>query len=141
MTGPVFLDVNVAMYAGGADHPLREPCRRVIRAVAAGELEAVTDAEVFQEILYRYAYLGEPELGFRIFDSLFRLMAGRILPVDEGVMWDTRRLAEKHPALSPRDVIHVAVMLWNEVEEIVSVDPDFDRVPAVRRLDPRGFSV
>jgi len=38
--------VNVPMYAAGKLHPLKEPCQRVVLAVAKGELNAVTDTEV-----------------------------------------------------------------------------------------------
>jgi predicted nucleic acid-binding protein len=48
------VDTNVPMYAAGKSHHLKEPCQRVILAIAKGELNAVTDTEVFQEILYRY---------------------------------------------------------------------------------------
>jgi len=50
---PVFIDTNIPMYAAGTPHPLRDPCQAIIRAVAEGKLEAVTDAEVLQEIRYR----------------------------------------------------------------------------------------
>jgi predicted nucleic acid-binding protein len=46
----VFLDSNVFIYAAGADHPQRAPCAALLRRVAAGELDAVTSAEVIQEI-------------------------------------------------------------------------------------------
>ena len=57
----VFIDVNIPMYAAGTPHPLREPSQRVIMAIAIGRLDAVTDAEVLQEILYRYLHIGERE--------------------------------------------------------------------------------
>ncbi|MFI5366550.1 MAG: hypothetical protein ACHQ4J_13105 [Candidatus Binatia bacterium] len=47
----LFLDVNVPMYAGGTEHPLREPSQRIIMAVASDQLDAVTDAEVFRASL------------------------------------------------------------------------------------------
>lgn len=97
----VFIDVNVPMYAGGAPHVLREPSQRVIRAIAARQLDAVTDAEVFQEILYRYLHLNEREKGFRIFDNCYRLMLGRILPVADADVQRARTLVEQYPALSP----------------------------------------
>ncbi|MDR5695919.1 MAG: type II toxin-antitoxin system VapC family toxin [Armatimonadota bacterium] len=66
---PVFIDTNIPMYAAGTPHPLREPARRVILAIANGQLDAVTDSEVFQEILYRYLHIGEREKGLSVFDN------------------------------------------------------------------------
>jgi len=57
----IFIDVNIPMYAGGSPHPLREPSQQVILAIVAAQLDAVTDAEIFQEILYRYLHIGQRE--------------------------------------------------------------------------------
>ena len=40
------------------------------------------------------------------------------------------------PGGSSRDPVHAAVMLRLEVEQVVSADTDFDRLPGVARLDP-----
>lgn len=134
----VFIDTNIPMYAAGTAHPLVEPSRRVIEAVADGSLDAITDAEVFQEILYRYAHVGKRAAGFKIFDAFARIMAGRVLPIEEQDVRLARDLAEQHHRLSPRDSIHLAVMRRRKIEEIVSADADFDTVPGIRRLDPRA---
>lgn len=136
---PVFVDVNLPMYAAGAPHPLREPARRVIRAIATGQLAAVTDAEVFQEILYRYLHIGEREKGFRVFDRFYRIMIGRILPVEEADVLHARGLAERYPALSPRDLFHLAVMVRHGLTEIITADTGFDAIAEVQRIDPRSF--
>jgi hypothetical protein len=70
------------MYAAGADHFLREPCRRIMKAIASGEVDAVTDVEIFQEILYRYMHIGQREKGFTIFDLFGEIMRDRILPIE-----------------------------------------------------------
>jgi predicted nucleic acid-binding protein len=46
------------------------------------------------------------------------------------------RLADRHPGISARDVVHAAVMRRVGVNWIVSADTDFDRLPDVTRLDP-----
>ena len=51
----IFLDSNIPMYLTGAAHPLKTESQILLeRIVAAGE-RIVTDAEVLQEILHRYA--------------------------------------------------------------------------------------
>ncbi|MBI4470568.1 MAG: type II toxin-antitoxin system VapC family toxin [Acidobacteria bacterium] len=135
----VFIDTNIPMYAAGADHPLRGPARRVILSVATGRLDAVTDTEVFQEILYRYLHLGEREKGFRVFDHFYRIMMGRVLPIEDEDVQQARIQAERYPALSPRDLIHLAVVLRHGLEEMITTDTGFDFVKEVRRLDPTDF--
>ncbi|MBM3470038.1 MAG: type II toxin-antitoxin system VapC family toxin [Armatimonadetes bacterium] len=136
---PVFLDTNVPMYAAGTDHSLRGPCQRVVRAAAEGTLDAVTDVEVFQEILYRYWAIGQRQAGLAVFDSFHRIMLGKILPVEQADIEQARALLAQHAALSPRDAIHLAVMVTRGIREIISADLDFDAVPGVQRIDPTTF--
>ena len=48
----IVLDTTVLVYAKGADHPLRDPSRRLIAAVADRELQATTTVEVIQEFVH-----------------------------------------------------------------------------------------
>ncbi|MDR7537710.1 MAG: type II toxin-antitoxin system VapC family toxin [Armatimonadota bacterium] len=74
-----------------------------------------------------------------IFNAFTRLMAGRPLPVDEMHVRQARDLADRYSRLSPRDLIHLAIMLRHGIGEIAPADAHFDTVPEVRRLDPRAF--
>src|SRR5207244_13355435 len=48
----IVLDTTVLVYAKGADHPLRQPSRSLLEAVAAGTVEATTTPEVIQEFVH-----------------------------------------------------------------------------------------
>ena len=48
----IILDTTVLAYAVGEDHPLREPCRRLLAAHANGSIEATTTVEVLQEFTH-----------------------------------------------------------------------------------------
>jgi predicted nucleic acid-binding protein len=48
----IVLDTTILVYAVGADHPLREPCRRLIGAIADGRIEASTTVEAIQEFAH-----------------------------------------------------------------------------------------
>ncbi len=135
----VFVDANIPMYAAGKAHPLVEPARRVIAAVAAGKIDAVTDAEVFQEILYRYLKVHQREKGFEIFDAFHRIMLGQILPIDDLDVSRAREYAEQYPTLGARDLVHLAAMTRHGIEEIITADAHFDAAAEVRRIDPLTF--
>jgi hypothetical protein len=51
---------NVIMYAEGAPHPHKDPSVTLLEQVATGSIEAVTSAEVLQEILHRYRAIVRP---------------------------------------------------------------------------------
>src|ERR1035437_8658518 len=48
----IILDTTVLTYAVGEEHPLREPCRRLLAAHASGTIEATTTVEVLQEFAH-----------------------------------------------------------------------------------------
>lgn len=48
----IVLDTTVLVYAKGADHPLRAPCRELVAAIAAGSIQATTSVEAIQEFVH-----------------------------------------------------------------------------------------
>jgi predicted nucleic acid-binding protein len=131
----VFIDTAVVMYAGGAEHPLRAPCQRLLGEVAEGSLEAVTSVEVIQEILHRFTAIGRPEIGAAMARDALDLFAP-VLPVTHAVMRRMPELVETHPTLAARDLVHIATCLQEGISDIVSPDRGFDTVPGIRRIDP-----
>lgn len=131
----VFLDTNIFLYAAGASHPWREACAMVLRRVAEGSLDATTNSEVIQEILYVLTRRGRRDDGVKLARQLMALFPD-LLPVTRGDMVDVCRVLDRYPALSVRDAVHVGTMLRSGLKTIVSVDPDFDRVSEIRRVSP-----
>lgn len=131
----VFIDTAIVMYAGGAEHPLRAPCQRLLGDVADGRLEAVTSVEVIQEILHRFTAIGRPETGAAMARDALDLFAP-VLPVTHAVMRRMPELVEAHPTLAARDLVHVATCLQEGISDIVSPDRGFDTVSGIRRIDP-----
>lgn len=136
MNPVVFIDANVPIYAAGRDHPYKEPCARILRVLADAPQSFVTNSEVLQEIMYRYLTSGRWTLGREVVRSFAEAMSGRIEPVHgEDVILATG-LADRHPGVSARDLVHAAVMQRLGVSRIISADTDFDRLEGIDRLDP-----
>lgn len=129
----VFIDSNVPMYVAGREHPLREPARRFLARVRAGEIEGCTSTEVLQEILYRYAALRRPDLAGEVYD-LFVSLCPIVFPVMLADTDRARQLVGSVPGVGVRDAIHVAVMLNNDVTRIATFDLGFDAMKGLARL-------
>jgi predicted nucleic acid-binding protein len=134
-----FVDTAVIMYANGVDHPLRDPSRRIMREVVAGELEGVTSSEVIQEILHRFISVRRPEVGARIATLSMDAFAP-VLPITHALMRRVPDLALKYPTLAARDLVHVATCIHEGITEIISPDRSFDHVAEVRRIDLAAFA-
>lgn len=135
MTDPVFVDANVPMYAVGTAHPLKQPCVDFLEAVALGEIVALTDAEVLQEILHRYSALNRREQAIEIV-QLFARVIPTVLPITLADVQRALDIHRQHPGLQARDSLHAAVMINHGVRRILSADHHFDEVPELQRFDP-----
>jgi predicted nucleic acid-binding protein len=136
-----FLDANVPIYSAGRPHPLKEPCIQVLDLAADHREAFVTDAEVLQELLHRYTALRIwPDVGAPLFRRFADLMRGHVEPLRASDVEDAARLADQHPRLSARDLVHVAVMQRLAITQIVTADTAFDGLPEIARLDPLNVS-
>ncbi len=134
----VFVDTAILMYAVGVDHPLRAPSRRILDRVADGDLDAVISAEVVQEIIHRFISIGRSDLGKRAAVDALDLFAP-VLPITHALMRRLPDLVERYPALSSRDLVHVATCQHEGISEIISPDRGFDLVSGISRTDPASL--
>jgi hypothetical protein len=130
----VFVDSNIPMYVAGRDHPHREPARRFLDRVRAGEIEACTSTEVLQEILYRYAGLGRLDLARQVYE-LFVQICPVVMPVTLADTDRAKALLVNGTGIGARDAVHAAVMLNNGVHQIATFDAGFDRIGELERVE------
>src|SRR3972149_1035503 len=123
MVGTVyFIDTNILMYARGKNHPYKKPCTDLIFKIADGTFEKnlgfpVIDSEVFQEIIYRYALVGEWSTALSVCKDVYALGI-EILSIGNPEVKKLLELTEKYvkSKIAPRDLIHAAVMLTNDIK-------------------------
>lgn len=129
----IFVDSNIPMYLVGAAHPHKDDTRRLLeRAIAAGE-RLVTDAEVLQEILHRYAAIDRRDAIQPAFDALLGIV-DEVLPVTVPDVERAKTLVLGHRTISARDAIHGAIMERAKISRIMSFDAGFDALPGLVRL-------
>ena len=136
MSPAVFIDTNIPIYASGREHLYKEPCARVLTIVAVSPLMFVTSAWVLQELVHHYLALRRWELGRQVLRSFTEVMQDRIEPIYEEDVHVAASLADAHPHVSTRDLVHAAVMRRLSADRVISADTDFDRLPGLIRLDP-----
>ena len=129
----ILIDSNIPMYLVGAPHPHKIDAQRLIeRAIAEGE-RLVTDAEVLQEILHRYAAIKRRDAIQPAFDALLGVV-DEVLPVERADAERAKTILHGHPNLSARDAVHLAIMEHAGAERIMSFDRGFDNFPTIERL-------
>ncbi len=130
----ILLDTTVLSYAVGAEHPLREPCRRLLRAHGDGRVEATTTIEVVQEFVHvRARRRSRPDAVAlaRHYMAALPLLVTRAEHLDLGLA-----LFERYPALGAFDAVLAAVAINQRVEALVSADRAFGELPKLPWVDP-----
>jgi predicted nucleic acid-binding protein len=120
------------MYVAGAEHPKREPSRRLLERVRRGQADACTSTEVLQEILYRYTALERSDLAREVY-GLFVDICPVVLGVTLADTGRARDLVASVKGISARDAVHAGVMLNHGIEWISTYDAGFDRVDGIPR--------
>ncbi len=132
-----FLDTSIPMYAAGKPSPYKAACVSLLDRIESGELQAVIDVEVVQEILYRFFRMNLSGDGERLARHLLRLGV-TVLPITRTDIEAGVDLHEGYASrrIPPRDTLHVAVMRNNDLRKILSLDRHFDIIQEVERIDP-----
>lgn len=129
----IFVDSNIPMYVVGADHPNKSASQRLLETLIVQGERLVTDAEVLQEILHRYAAIDRRDAIQPAFEALLGVV-DEVFPVERRDAERARDLLQATRKLSARDALHVAIMERQNVSSILSFDTGFDRVPGVTRV-------
>ena len=132
-----FLDTNIFLYAAGGDHPLRQPCRQILRRVVEADFNATTSSEVVQEILYVLARRGLRTQALALARNILAVFPA-LLEVGADEMSSACDLLESMPELPPRDAVHAATMLTHGITVIITADTHFDQLTQVNRIAPDG---
>lgn len=113
----VFIDSSIAFYCA-ANVGYRWAVK-VMYVIAAGKICAITDTFVLQEILEHYYSSEKPGKG-ELLSDCFRKIIQVMLPVAEADFILSCELNKKYPNVSPRILLHAAVMINNAQQQICS---------------------
>ncbi len=121
------------MYLVGSPHPLKTDAQRLLERAVANREALVTDAEVFQEIMHRYAALDRRVAIQPAFDALLAFV-DQVFGIDRNIIEKAKRIVLGYRRLSARDAVHLAVMEQHGIQQILSFDSGFDAFPGIACL-------
>jgi predicted nucleic acid-binding protein len=128
----IYLDACVPIYAALDSEASGGWSRDLLMRIEKGEDSAVTSALTLDEFTYKVRKEEGIEASFEVGRMLIGTPNLRFIAVDYEVLWKSLELVEKL-GLYPRDSIHAATALLQNVSTIVSEDKDFDAVPKIKR--------
>jgi uncharacterized protein len=131
----IVLDTTVLVYAKGATHPLRDPCRRLIAAIASGAIQATTTVEAIQE----FVHVRARRRGRADAVALAGDYAELLSPLLSVGAEDLRRglsMFEHAEQLGAFDAVLAAAALGANADALVSADAAFSTVSALPHVVP-----
>ncbi|HUK16925.1 MAG TPA: type II toxin-antitoxin system VapC family toxin [Bryobacteraceae bacterium] len=129
----IFVDSNIPMYLIGASHPHKTEAQLLLERLIASGQRLVTDAEVLQEIVHRYAAIDRREAIGPAFQLVLDIVDD-VLPIEKADVLRAGEIVQSRALLSARDSVHIAVMERHGIRTILSFDADFDRWPGLKRI-------
>lgn len=136
----IVLDTTVLVYAVGADHPFRDPCRQIVAAVQDGRLEATCTVEVIQEFAHVRARRRDRADAAELARAYAELLSP-LLVIEERDLGDGLRLFETHSGLGSFDAVLAAAARSFGAAALVSADAAYAVVPRLRHVIPDAAGV
>lgn len=131
----VLLDTTVFVYAVGAEHPYREPCRAVLGFAREGRFEPEASVELVHELAYVRARKAPDRVAAAKAASAVKKIC-LLHPLEPADTDHALTLWVRYPSLDMRDAIFAATALRRDIPTILSADRAFDAVEDLDRVDP-----
>ena len=139
----IYLDTNVFIYAI-ENHPVYgRHCKKALLDVEHGDLTGCASILVLVEIINVLTKINRilKRDGEKSLDIRKNLDAVLSLPI---TWFDLNFIIIKRASgytlgATGVDYVHVATMEVNSITEIMSADTEFDKIPLIRRLDPKKY--
>jgi len=121
------------MYLIGAPHPHKTEAQLLLKRLIASGQRLVTDAEVLQEIVHRYAAIDRREAIGPAFQLVLDVVDDE-LPIEKADVLRAGEIVQSRALLPARDSVHIAIMERHGIRSILSFDAGFDRWPGLKRI-------
>lgn len=131
----IVLDTTVLVYSVGTERRYRDPCARLLDAVASGVVVATTTPEVLQEFAHVRARRRDRDDAADLAEAFADLLAP-LITVDEDVLRAGLRLFRHHPRLGSFDAVLAASAVAAGATTVVSADAAFAGLADVRHVVP-----
>jgi predicted nucleic acid-binding protein len=131
----VYVDSNIFFYARIMDKVYGKSCADAIRRIQSRKIEASASTLVPIEVANAMRKYGLAKEAANEIHAIFAL-GMEILPV-EGTDVQESVGIYRDAGISPYDCLHAAIMRRYGIKEVLSADKDFEKLPWLKRLDPR----
>lgn len=130
----IYLDTNIFVYPHTGDDAASGACIAVLKKAISEEINAGTSVltwDEFQHALKKKFH--DKEKAVELSRDFLSTPNIKLFEANKEIIYKAQELTEKYN-LAPRDAIHAATAIINGIKEIISDDPDFDKIKELKRI-------
>ena len=128
----IYLDANIFILAAGSRSDVGEKARKFLGNLQVGKEKAFTSALTFDEVVWKVSQIRGFDDALATGNNLIVMPNLLLLDVNSHIISKSLDLMRFYK-LYPRDAIHAASALNNNIFTIISEDKDFDNVKGLKR--------
>ena len=138
-----YLDTNIIVYVIENHSKYGNKCSKILKAIENGRLKVGCSLLVLVELINVLNRINkelkkQKKVTLNIKKNIDAVLSLPIVWFDLGIII-IKRASEYDFNINGVDCIHIATMELNSVNEIITADEDFARIPILRKLDPLKF--
>ena len=127
-----YLDSNVFIYAAVSEGSEGQNSIKIMKEVISGDLKAFTSALTFDEVFWKIKKLASIKDALERTHDLLIFPNLTFLDAKLETIASAHKIIEKF-GLNPRDSIHAATCMLNNITTIISEDSHFDKLDFLKR--------
>lgn len=130
----IYLDTNVFLYPHIGNDSTSSACIKILEKAMSEEIKAATSVLTWDEFQHAIKKrLQDREKAVELSKDFLSMPNITFFEANKEVIEKAQKLTEEYN-LDPRDAIHASTALVNGIKEIISDDPDFDKVKEIKRI-------
>ncbi|MEK6871872.1 MAG: PIN domain-containing protein [Nanoarchaeota archaeon] len=133
-----YIDANIFVNSVLYNDERAHQCIKIISKIIKKEMIGITSVLTWDEFIYViHKNLGK-EIAIHEGEKFLKLPNLFFIDADKNIIMHAQKIMEEHN-LKPRDAIHLASALSENISEIISDDSDFDKIKEIKRISPEHF--
>jgi len=128
-----YIDSNVFIYPVLFADDKAKRCRAVLQQIVSREIQAATSVLTWDEFTYIIQRNLGREIAIAEGEKFLHFPNLLLIETNAAILAKAQQLLSEFN-IRPRDAIHAATAILQGVTEIISDDPDFDKIKTIRRI-------
>lgn len=129
----LYLDSNVFIYPALYEGKKAKEATNLLKDITNGNKKGATSTLTFDEITWIISQESSREKALKQTKRILQFPNLKIIDVNSKDIISMIKNMEKHKNISPRDSIHLSIMIKKGIYTIVSDDKDFEKIDKINR--------